>query len=74
MLYVSPTPFAQGRDPFEDEYTGRPRRIRTELKIQEVAMSMYANHSQMVAAAAAGIIHDTDHKIMSDDLNMSYVT
>jgi hypothetical protein len=31
--------FAQGKDSLEDdEYTGRPRMVRTELSVQEVAM------------------------------------
>jgi hypothetical protein len=66
--------FAQGRDSLEDdEYTGWPRMIRTELKIQKVATLVSANHSQMVdeIVAAAGISHGTCHKILSDDLNMS---
>jgi hypothetical protein len=69
--------FAQGRDSLEDdEHTGRPRTVRTELKIQEVATLVCANHSQMTdviaaASAAAGISHGTCHKILSDDLNMS---
>jgi hypothetical protein len=71
--------FAQGRDSLEDdEYTGWPRMIRTELKIQEIATLMRASRSQMVAeitaAAAAGISHDTCHRILSDDLNMPHVT
>jgi hypothetical protein len=53
----------------------KPRTDRTEFKIQEVAMLVRANCSQMVdeIAAAAGISHGTCHKILSDDLNMSYV-
>jgi hypothetical protein len=74
--------FAHGRDSLEDdehtEHTDWPRTVRTELKIQEVAMLVRANHSQMVdeitAAAAAGISHGTCHKILSDDLNMPPVT
>jgi hypothetical protein len=73
--------FAQGRDSLEDDgHTGWPRTVRTELKIQEVATLVHANHSQMVgeiavaaAAAAAGISHGTCHKILSDSLNMSRV-
>jgi hypothetical protein len=69
--------FAQRRDSLEDvEHTGQPRTVRTELKIQEVATLVCANRSQSVdeiAAAAAGISHDTCHKILSDDLNMSRV-
>jgi hypothetical protein len=54
--------FAQGRDSLEDvEHTGRPRTVRTELKIQEVATLVRANHSQTVdeIAAAGGISHGT---------------
>jgi hypothetical protein len=41
--------FAQGRDSLEgDEHTGRPRTVRTELKIQDVATLVCANRSQMV--------------------------
>jgi hypothetical protein len=68
--------FAQGRDSLEgDEHTGRPRTVRTELKIQEVATLVCANRFQTVdeIAAAAGISHDTFHKIVSGDLNMTRV-
>jgi hypothetical protein len=73
--------FAQGRDILEDdEHTSQPRTVRTELKIQELATLVCANHSQTVdgmaaaAAAAGGIKHGTCHKILSDDLNMSRIT
>jgi hypothetical protein len=69
--------FAQGRDSLEDdEYTGPPRTVRTELKIQEVATLVHANHSQKVdgITAAAGISHGTFHTILSNDLNMSRIT
>jgi transposase len=68
--------FAQGRDSLEDdEHTGRPRAVRTELKIQEVASLVRANRSQTVdeIAAAAGISRGTCHKVLSD-LNISRVT
>jgi hypothetical protein len=40
---------AQGRDSSEDdEHTGQPRTVRTELKIQEVAMLVCANRFQTV--------------------------
>jgi hypothetical protein len=60
----------------DDEHTSRPRTVRTELKIQEVATLLRANHFQMVdeIAAKAGISHGACHKIWSDDLNMSCVT
>jgi hypothetical protein len=59
----------------DDEHTGWPRMVRTELKIQEVAMLVRANHSQTVdEIAAAGISQGTCHKILSDDLNMSRIT
>jgi hypothetical protein len=51
--------FDQGRDMLEiDGHTRRPRTIRTEHRIQELAMLMHAKHSQTVsevAAAAVGI-------------------
>jgi hypothetical protein len=50
-----------------DEHTGRPRTVRIELKMQEVAMLVHANRSQTVdeiAAAAAGISHGSCHKIL----------
>jgi hypothetical protein len=64
---------------WNDEHTGRPRTVRTELEIQEVATLVRANRFQTVdeiaaAAAEAGISHGTCHKILSGDLNMSRVT
>jgi hypothetical protein len=59
--------FAQGRDSLEDDgHTGRPRTVRTDLKIQEVATCVRANRSQTgdEIAAAAGISHGTCHKIL----------
>jgi hypothetical protein len=69
--------FSEGRDSLEDdEHTGRPRTVRTELKVQEVATLVHDNRSQIVdeVKAAAGISHGTCHRILSDDLNMSCVT
>jgi hypothetical protein len=69
--------FAQGRDTLEDgEHNGRPRMVRSELKIQEVAKILRANRSQMVdeIAAAAGVSHVTCHKILSYELTMCRVT
>jgi hypothetical protein len=68
--------FAQGRESLEDDkHTGRPRTVRTELKNQEFATLVRANHFQTVdEITAAGISHGTCHKILSDDLNMSRVT
>jgi hypothetical protein len=69
--------FAQGRDSLEDdEHTGRPGTVKTELKIEEVTTLVCANHSQTVdeIAAATGISHGTCHKILSDNLNVSGVT
>jgi hypothetical protein len=50
--------------------------IRTELKIQEVATLVHANHSPMVdeIAASGRISHGTCQKILTDDLNTSRVT
>jgi hypothetical protein len=66
--------FAQGRDNLEDdELTGCPRTVRTELKIEEVAMLVHANSSQTVdeiTAVRRIISHGTCDKILSDDLNM----
>jgi hypothetical protein len=67
--------FAQERDSSEGvEHTGRPRTVRTELKIQEVATLVYASHFQTLDEIAAGISHGTCHKILSGDLNMPHVT
>jgi hypothetical protein len=56
--------FTQGNDNSEDELTGQPRMLRTELKIQEAAMLVYVNRSKVVKeVAAAGINHGTCHKI-----------
>ena len=43
----------------DEDRTGRLQTIRTERKIEEVAMLVCANHSQSVdyLAAAVGIIH-----------------
>jgi hypothetical protein len=72
--------FAQGRNSSEDNYehTSQPRTVRTELKIQEVAMLVHANRSQTVnevttAETALRISNGTCHKILSD-LNISCVT
>jgi hypothetical protein len=64
--------FAQGRDSEEDEeHTGRPSTVRTELKIQEVATLVGAVRSQTVGEIeSAGISHVTCH-ILSDNPNMS---
>lgn len=69
--------FAQGRDSLEDDdRSGRPKAVRTERKIEEVATLVRANRSQSVddIAAAVGISHGTCHKILTDDLSMSCVS
>jgi hypothetical protein len=68
--------FAQRRDSLEDdEHTGQPRTVTTELKTQEVAMLVSANRSETVdEIAEAGNSHGTCNKILSDDLNTSRVT
>jgi hypothetical protein len=69
--------FAHGRENLkDDEHTGQLRMFRTELKIQEAALLVCANHSQMVeeVTAAAQISHGTCHRILPDDLNISCVT
>jgi lipopolysaccharide biosynthesis protein len=60
----------------DNEHIGQPRIVRTELKIQKVAIFVHASYSQMVdeATTAAGISHGTCHNILSDNLNMSCVT
>jgi hypothetical protein len=68
--------FALGRDSLEDdENISQPGTFRNELKIQEVATVVCANHfqtvSEVAAAAAAGISHGT--WLLSYDLNMSCV-
>jgi predicted transcriptional regulator len=59
----------------DDEHTSQPRTVRSQFKIQEAAMLVRANLSQTIdeIAAAAGITHDTCHKILSDDANMCTV-
>lgn len=68
--------FAEGRESLEDDkHTVQPRTARPELKIQEVAMFVCANHSQMVDdVAAAEISHGTCRKILPDYVNTSHVT
>jgi hypothetical protein len=66
--------FAQGRDSLEDEHTNHPRMVRSEFKIQENEMLMLDSHFQVAVAAAVGMSHDTCHRILSDNLNMSCVT
>jgi hypothetical protein len=55
---------AQERDSLEDDdHTGRPKTVRTELKIQGVTSSVHANRSQTVhEVAAAGISRGTCHR------------
>jgi hypothetical protein len=50
----------------DDDRTGRPRTVRTELKMQEVAMLVHSNCSQAVDenTAAAGINHATKFCLM----------
>jgi hypothetical protein len=43
-----------------DEHTGKPRMVKTELKIQKVSTFLHANCSH------------AHHKILSDDLNMPH--
>ena len=59
-----------------DVRTGRPKMVRTERKIEEIAILVCAIHSQSVDdfAAAIGVRHGTCCKILSDDLNMSRKT
>ena len=64
----------QERDSLEDDMrTRRPRTVRTDRKIEEVAILVRANRSQSVdnLAAAVGVSHGTCYKILTDDLSMS---
>jgi hypothetical protein len=68
--------FAQGGDSLEDnEDSGQPRMVRTELKTQEVTKLVHATCSQMVYEfeSAAEISHRTCHRNLFDNLNMSRV-
>jgi hypothetical protein len=60
----------------DNKHTGQPRTVRPELKIQDVATLMCTNRSQMVdeSAAATRISHDTCHRVLCDDMNISHVT
>ena len=56
--------------------TVRAQTVPTERKIEEVALLVRANRSQLVEdlAAAIGVSHGTYYNIMADNLNMSRVT
>jgi hypothetical protein len=51
----------------DDERSGRPKAVRAERKIEEVATLVRANRSQSADAIAAAvrIIHGTCHKILT---------
>ena len=69
--------FSQGRCSLEDDVlTGRPQTVRTERKIEEVAILVRASCSLSVdyLAAAVEVSHGTCYKILTNDLNMSRVT
>jgi hypothetical protein len=68
--------FPQGRNSLEDDkHISRPRMIRTEHKIEEIATLARANLSKTVdEVAEAGIGHGTCHAILSYYLNISCVT
>jgi hypothetical protein len=66
--------FAQRRDSVEDEHTGHPRSVKTELQIPEVAMFVHASYSQILHGVAAWISHGTCPRILYDDLNMPHTT
>ena len=57
-------------------HTRRSGTVRTDRKIEEVAILVRANRSQSVddLAAAVGVSHGTCYKILTDDLSMSCVT
>jgi hypothetical protein len=67
--------FAQGRESLEeDKRSGRPKTVRTELNIEEVARLVRTSRSQSAddIVAAVGISHGTCHKILTDDLNILF--
>ena len=69
--------FSQEIDSLEDDVlTGRPQTVRTERKIEEVAILVRASCSLSVdyLAAAVEVSHGTCYKILTNDLNMSRVT
>ncbi|PSN53985.1 hypothetical protein C0J52_13488 [Blattella germanica] len=68
--------FSQGRDSFEnDQRIGRPAIVPTERNIEEVVtVTVRAPREVDDIAAALGVSHDTCHKILTDDLNMSRIT
>ena len=78
MLYLENTQrFSQGKDSLEDYvHTGRLQMVRTESKIEDIAMLMRARRSQLVddLETVVGVSHGTYYKILADDLNMSRVT
>ena len=62
--------FFAKRDSLEDDVlTGRRQTVQNECNIEEVTMLVRANLIE-----AVGISHGTYYKILTDDLNMSYVT
>jgi hypothetical protein len=76
VLRLNDKRLAQEGCNLEEEPNGQSRIVRTELRIQEVAMLVHGNHSQVVGevATAAGITLDTCHRILSDDLNICCCT
>ena len=70
--------FSQRRDSLEDDdvCTGLPQTVRTERKVEEVAMLVRANRSQSVVdlAGVVGVNLGTCYKSLADILNMSPVT
>jgi hypothetical protein len=53
--------------------TGRPQTVQTEHKIQEVAILVCVNYSQLVDNLARAY-HDTCYEILTDELKKSHVT
>jgi hypothetical protein len=54
--------FAQGRGSSEDDgHAGRPRAVRTELKIQKVAKLAHVNRSQTVDEVTAAAVISRDN-------------
>ena len=76
MLCLTPI-FVQGKDHLEDDVrNNRPQAVRTERKIDEVAILVRANCSLSVddLAAAVGVSHGACYKILTNDLNILRVT
>ena len=67
--------FVLGKESLEnDAHTDQSQTVLTQANIEEVATFVHASHSQSIDATTIDISHSSCHKILSDDLNMSYVS